>query len=162
MGFPRQEYWIGLPFPPPGNLLDPGIEPTSPSWKADSLLLSQLGSPKLLYTGWINNKLLLYCAVVFSRSAMSNSLQPRGLQLPGSSEFSGQEYWSALSFPPRKNLPNPGFKPMSLASPALAAGFFTASTTWEALLYIARGTILNILWQIIMANNMRKKICLCV
>ena len=30
MGFPRQEYWSGLPFPPPGNLPDPGIEPTSP------------------------------------------------------------------------------------------------------------------------------------
>ena len=29
-GFPRQEYWSGLPFPSPGNLSDPGIEPTSP------------------------------------------------------------------------------------------------------------------------------------
>ena len=31
MGFPRQEYWTGLPFPPPGNLLDPGIELMSPA-----------------------------------------------------------------------------------------------------------------------------------
>ena len=30
MGFPRQEYWSGLPFPPPGDLRDPGIEPKSP------------------------------------------------------------------------------------------------------------------------------------
>ena len=30
MGFPRQEYWSGLPFPPPGDLPDPGIEPESP------------------------------------------------------------------------------------------------------------------------------------
>ena len=30
MEFPRQEYWSGLPFPPPGDLLDPGVEPTSP------------------------------------------------------------------------------------------------------------------------------------
>ena len=30
-GFPRQEYWSGLPFPSWGNLLDPGIEPTSPA-----------------------------------------------------------------------------------------------------------------------------------
>ena len=30
MGFPRQEYWSGLPFPPPGDLPDPGIEPASP------------------------------------------------------------------------------------------------------------------------------------
>ena len=29
VGFSRQEYWIGLPFPPPGDLPDPGIEPTS-------------------------------------------------------------------------------------------------------------------------------------
>ena len=29
MGFPRQEYWSGLPCPPPGDLPDPGIEPTS-------------------------------------------------------------------------------------------------------------------------------------
>ena len=31
MGFPRQEYLSGLPFPAPGDLSDPGIEPTSPS-----------------------------------------------------------------------------------------------------------------------------------
>ena len=29
VGFSRQEYWSGLPYPPPGDLLDPGIEPTS-------------------------------------------------------------------------------------------------------------------------------------
>ena len=29
MGFSRQEYWSGLPFPPPGDLPDPGTEPTS-------------------------------------------------------------------------------------------------------------------------------------
>ena len=31
MGFPRQEYWSGLPFPSPEDLSDPGIEPTSPA-----------------------------------------------------------------------------------------------------------------------------------
>ena len=31
MGFSRQEYWSGLPCPPPGDLPDPGIEPASPS-----------------------------------------------------------------------------------------------------------------------------------
>ena len=30
VGFPSQEYWSGLPFPPPGNLSDPGVEPASP------------------------------------------------------------------------------------------------------------------------------------
>ena len=37
MGFPRQEYWSGLPFPSPGDLPDPGIEPRSPALQADSL-----------------------------------------------------------------------------------------------------------------------------
>ena len=37
MGFPRQEYWSGLPFPSPGNLSDPGIKHGSPTLQADSL-----------------------------------------------------------------------------------------------------------------------------
>ena len=37
MGFSRQEYWSGLPFPSPGDLPDPGIEPGSPTLQADSL-----------------------------------------------------------------------------------------------------------------------------
>ena len=37
MGLSRQEYWSGLPFPSPGDLPDPGIEPGSPALQADSL-----------------------------------------------------------------------------------------------------------------------------
>ena len=37
MGFSRQEYWSGLPFPSPGDLPDPGIEPGSPALQADTL-----------------------------------------------------------------------------------------------------------------------------
>ena len=37
MGFSRQEYWSGLPFPSPGDLPDPGIEPRSPTLEADAL-----------------------------------------------------------------------------------------------------------------------------
>ena len=44
MGFPRQEYWSGLPFPSPGDLLDPGIEPTSSALQADSLPLNHRGN----------------------------------------------------------------------------------------------------------------------
>ena len=49
-GFSRQEYWNGLPCSPPGDLLDPGIEPTSPltpAWQADSLWLSHWGNLSL-------------------------------------------------------------------------------------------------------------------
>ena len=35
MGFPRQEYWSGLPFSSPGDLPDPGIEPVSLDWQAE-------------------------------------------------------------------------------------------------------------------------------
>ena len=37
MGFSRQEYWSGLPFPSPRDLPDPGIEPRSPTLQADAL-----------------------------------------------------------------------------------------------------------------------------
>ena len=45
MGFPRQEYWHGLPFPLSGDLPNPGIKLASPALQADSLLLSHQGSP---------------------------------------------------------------------------------------------------------------------
>ena len=46
MGFPRKEYWTGLPFPPPEDLPDPGFEPTSPvspALQEDSLPTEPLG-----------------------------------------------------------------------------------------------------------------------
>ena len=51
MELSRQEYWSGLPFPPPGDFLDPQTEPTSPeapALQADSLPLSHQGSPKAI------------------------------------------------------------------------------------------------------------------
>ena len=45
MGFSRQEYWNGLPFPSPGDLPDPGIEPGSPALQADDLLTEVWGKP---------------------------------------------------------------------------------------------------------------------
>jgi len=46
--------------------------------------------------------------------------------------FSRQEYWGGLPCPSPRNLPHPGIKLASLMSPALAGGFFTTSTIWEA------------------------------
>ena len=51
------------------------------------------------------------------------------LQAPLSMGFFKQEYWSGLPCPPPGDLPEPGTKPMSLTSPALAGGFFTTSVT---------------------------------
>ena len=48
--FSRQEYWIGLPFPLPGDLPNPGIEPVSPvvpALQMDSLQLDHQGSPRV-------------------------------------------------------------------------------------------------------------------
>ena len=48
MGFSRQEYWSGLPFPSPGDLPDPGIELRSPAFQAD-VLTSEPSISKVLY-----------------------------------------------------------------------------------------------------------------
>ena len=51
---------------------------------------------------------------------------PMDCSPPGSSMgFPRQEYWSGLPFPPPEDLPDPGIKPMSPVSPALAGRFFT-------------------------------------
>ena len=66
-------------------------------------------------------------------------------------DFSKQEYWSGLQFPPPRNLPNPGIKPRSAA---LAGGFFTLSATWEALIRYRDtplkivGVVTSICWQL--------------
>ena len=44
MGFSRQEYWSGLPFPSPEDLPDLGIEPGSPALQADTLLSKPPGT----------------------------------------------------------------------------------------------------------------------
>ena len=48
MGFSRQEYWSGLPFPSPGDLPDPGIEPRSPALQKDSLPAEPQVKPRIL------------------------------------------------------------------------------------------------------------------
>ena len=48
-GLSRQEYWSGLPCPPPGDLLNPGIKPSSPALQEDSLLSEPPGKPTSVY-----------------------------------------------------------------------------------------------------------------
>ena len=47
VGFSRQEYWSGLPFPSPGDIPDPGMEPRSPALQADVLTSELSGKPKM-------------------------------------------------------------------------------------------------------------------
>ena len=47
LGFSRHEYWIGFPFPSPGNLPDPGIDPGSTALQADSLPTELRGKPQI-------------------------------------------------------------------------------------------------------------------
>ena len=59
-GFSRQEYWIGLPFPSPGDLPDPGTKPRSPTLQADSLPTELGGKPK------VKVKVAQSCPALFS------------------------------------------------------------------------------------------------
>ena len=64
---------------------------------------------------------------------MSDSFRPQTVARQTlSMEFLKEEHWSGLSFPPPGDLPEPGIKPTSLASSALAGWFFTTSAIWEA------------------------------
>ena len=68
----------------------------------------------------------------FSHVRLCATLWIVALQAPLSMGFSRKEYWSGLTCPFPEDLPDPGIKPSSLTSPALAGGFFTTSSTWEA------------------------------
>ena len=76
----------------------------------------------------------LYVRVLshFSRVRLCATPWTVARQAPLSVGFSRQEYWSGLPCPPPGDLLNPGIKPVSLTSPALAGGFFPTSATWEA------------------------------
>ena len=79
------------------------------------------------------------CVQMISHVRLFVTPQTVAHQAPLSVELPRQECWSWLPFPPPGDRPNPGIKPASLRSPALAGRFFTTSTIWEALgeVYIA-------------------------
>ena len=68
----------------------------------------------------------------FSPVRLFVTLWPVARQAPLSNRFSRQEHWSGLLSPSPGDLPDPGIEPVSSVSPALAGGFFTNGTTWEA------------------------------
>ena len=106
MGFSRQEFWTGLPCPPPGDLPNPGIEPASlmfPALVGGFFKTSEVKS--------------LSCVQLFG------TLWTVAHQAPPSMEFSRQEYWSGLPFPSPGDLPDTGIEPRS---PALEADTLTS------------------------------------
>ena len=62
-------------------------------------------------------------------------------QAPLPLEFSRQGYWNGLPFPTPGDLLHPGMEPASPASPRSAGGFFTTSTTWEALKHLKKDSM---------------------
>ena len=87
----------------------------------------------------VNYPMATVCVLsCFSRVRLFATLWTVAHLAPLSVGFSRQEYWSGLLCPPPGDLLNPGMEPASLTSPALAAGFFTTSATWEAHILQAR------------------------
>ena len=90
MGFSRREYWSGLPFPFPGDLPNPGIEPRSPAFlRADPLTSEPPGKHRGLL---VVVKSLQSCPTLATPWTVA-------CQAPLSMGFSRQEYWSGLQFP---------------------------------------------------------------
>ena len=66
MGFSRQEYWIGLPFPSLGDLPDPGIEPRSLALQADALTSEPPGKPReIKRAAWSDMQFIIIHLVVY-------------------------------------------------------------------------------------------------
>ena len=94
---PGQEYWSRLPFPSPGVLPNPGIEPWSPALRADSLPSQPPGKPNcLLFSNWLKYDLVsinttrLICSV---RTEVRFSLFPGPLQSSAQSSHFRKSYW---------------------------------------------------------------------
>ena len=101
MEFSRQEYWSGLPYPSPGDLPNPRIEPRCPALQVDSLQSEPPGKHE--------------SEVTQSCPTLCDSMDSSLHQAPPSMGFSRQEYWSGLSFPSSGNIPDPGIEPRSPA-----------------------------------------------
>ena len=80
----------------------------------------------------------------FSHVRLFETLWAVSQQAPLAMGSFRQEYWSGLPFPSSGDLLDPGIEPMSLKSPALAGGFFSTSTIWEALISLISSVFYNL------------------
>ena len=92
----------------------------------------------ILYTHIYVHACCVWAKSLQSCLTLCNPIWTVAHQAPLSMGFSRQEYWSGLLWPPPGDHPDPEIEPASpvssasLVSPALAGGFFTTNTTWEA------------------------------
>ena len=95
------------------------------SYSVDSLWLCPFLCVYVCVHARACTKLLQLCLTLWD----SMDYSPPGSSVHGILQA---KYWSRLPCPPPRDLPDPGIKPTSLTSPALAGRFFTTNTTWEA------------------------------
>ena len=138
MGFSRQEYWSGLPFPSPGDLPNPGIELGSLSLEADALTSEPPGKPSDTY---------MYICAVFSCSVMSSALWPQNCSPSGSSVDGLLQArmleWVAMPFSRGSSQPRDWTQVSRIED-----RFFTIWTTREAHIYIYINTLSSLSWLI--------------
>ena len=108
VGLSREEYWSGLPFPPPGNLPDPGIEPASlvsPALQAGYLPLIHLAAPiPAVAHGWPAG--FLVAAVGSSVVACELLAAAHGIQFPDQGSNPSALHWECgvpVTAPPGKS-----------------------------------------------------------
>ena len=89
--FSRQEYWSGLPFPSPGDLPDPGIEPRSPALQADALTSGPPGKPLFFNPGGFDEEFYSKGIEPRSPALWANTVpsEPPGKSLYGKSSMVG-------------------------------------------------------------------------
>ena len=127
MALSRWEHWSGLPCPPPGDLPNPGIKPSS---SVSLALADGFFTTSTTWEGPVLPQRLPPHAqtppptpglVVLSHVQLFAMTWPVACQTPLSMEYPKQDYWSGLPCPFPRDLPDPGIAPKSPVAPALQA-----------------------------------------
>ena len=132
--------WNECSFSPLSVMLSLGF------FSLDSFSFPSIPEVKLVLCSTAACRLSCVCACVlirFSHVWLFATARTVACWTPLSMEFSRQGYWSALPCPSSGDLADLGVAPASLSTPALADGFFSTSTTWEAPLVSPRTLVLS-------------------
>ena len=130
MEFSRQEYWSGLPCPPPGDLPNPGIKPPS---LVSSAWPGRFFTTSATWEALMNDVCVCVCVCAHVRTLIRVQLFATpwtiACQAPVSMGFLRHKYQNEFLFPFPGDLSHPGIKPASFSSSALAGRFF-ATAPW--------------------------------